>query len=637
VSDKEPVNFTRASAKDIADAVRLVLGGQRNLFNSFNDRQLKTVTYAKLTSEEGDGFYKAIEVIRVIAEATEGDADSGGEDDSTWENKDNGTTFDGEDANLKASELFEINGREGLANDTIVMVWPVYPKGKRVQWVFAAGDALFLPFQLSYNDETGIATVGARRDDADYPFEDSIFMALQLISKPNVETVAAAVDTNGVVYYIINISTFTATLAFAESLPANLTTIRHIVIGEIHDNVAFQVHYGYIRLDLGEVQVSQNDTTLGYLEDKIGTPTELGAPPDPLPENLFLLKFTSGDAVNETQELDGDIGLLPTAPTLDGTELVMIKILPNATGNHRQATTQEIADLFVNAAGACKVKVSSDDSTCEFLSTKLVFPNNMGDQPALVVPDNQALLSWVNPAGPGNEIFLVDFDIQELTEAAPESQGTGSIMFADAVTAVGSHKRVTFDDLMGDGLNFDGGKIVSDGTVFVSATDTVLSTLNLKIDAPTDLGEDDTPGNPDNLALMVWNDSGADQTLQFDFDITLITNVVAPTGSSMMMYSLTNSNGSDHNKRSMDDLSGNGITFGTGAFNLDINSLTAGTLDPINDFMAFWDVTATATNKKQSFDGMLKTISGYDAAEDQVLVNDASVLKWVDLGTFSCP
>ncbi len=444
------------NAEDSERIGRSVVDFERRPEDSFNTARqagfdFEDPIFVRITATgASDGLYKGIEVFWNPSADTPG-----------WEDLDNGILWeavDSEDSDTSSNAGEIQNSLETETEayiDVIFVAYLAYKDDGAGTWFFLTESNLLLPFFLTYDEDTGIATVGGLRDEADYRFEDSISMGTQRIAKPNKETVAAAADTNGVVYYIINIATFTATLAFAASLPADTATKRHIVVGEIRDNKAFQVLYGYINLDLGEVQVSQNDTTLGYLEDKIGTPTEFGAPPDPIQENLFLFKFTSGEAVNETQEIDGDIGLLDAlSGSPDGTELVMVKegVL---TGAHRQMTTEEIADL----GGDGKVFVSADDTTKDFLDIKIITPTDLGDA-ASSEPANKAVMSFVAPNGGANERLKLDFDIArtQADEVSPDTVNAGFQYTDDITTNGATHNKVLFDSLAGDHILFSTGQ-----------------------------------------------------------------------------------------------------------------------------------------------------------------------------------
>ena len=98
--------------------------------------------------------------------------------------------------------------------------------------------------------------------------------------------------------------------------------------------------------DTFKLKVSDDDELPDFLDGKLKFPNEEGSEPSPRQENLFLQRWIKNPGVLETYEVDGDIGELPAAGTLDGSEQVMVK-KGTAQGSHKQTTTQEIADLSV--------------------------------------------------------------------------------------------------------------------------------------------------------------------------------------------------------------------------------------------------------------------------------------------------
>ena len=334
------------------------------------------------------------------------------------------------------------------------------------------------------------------------------------------------------------------------------------------------------------VAISADDDAAGFLEDKLKVTTlHNDTPPSPITGNKFLETYVDPAGPNNTEvlNLDGDINNLDAAGTLDGSELVMVKKGSSANA-HKKTTTQEIGDL---QAG-------------------------------------QNLWSKIIADGPTDTTANALLD--ELTVAG----GTG------ITTAIA-----------GDVLTITATGSAVDEKVKVSSDDLIAEYLEDKFLFPNELGDDPSAGvagGPDNQALTMLIDTtaspGSGELIVVDFDINrldTIVSIASPVASDFIMFAQT-PNGGTHIKIAFEDLSTEGIEFHNtpNKFRLDFNGLGTGTFDPINDFLAFYDVTATAVHRKKSLDGMLKTIAGYTAGNDQVLTHTSgAVMTWVD--TTDCP
>lgn len=326
-------------------------------------------------------------------------------DSLDWVDKDGGFIWDGTAAN---SPLVRLIGNPGftstdstnygpLLTDAVVPIFPIVQNsgydapsevdpGREyhdVEWfiIWNGEDPVVHPFKCTRSDDDfSEITVGATRGGTTDHLRDWITiprggLTTDTIERPTAETIA--IPSTGYVYYDLDDSSVTPTVTLKHSVswPPTLAAdhyglqLAFVQKSTDIDSIGqLQFSNFFFMPDNFTFKVSDNDTTPGVHEDKIKVPNDKGdVTPTPETVNKSLITYIEDPGVNEKRHFDIDFGELDPADTLTGSELVMIKqgALTNA---HREASTQDIADLFTPAV---KNSVEIDAGSIQLVGDEL--------------------------------------------------------------------------------------------------------------------------------------------------------------------------------------------------------------------------------------------------------------------------
>jgi len=396
----------------------------------------------------------------------------------------------------------------------------------------------------------------------------------------NLVTVTAA----GWIFYDVTIGAATATAVptFTSTWPPTITAGHvPILVGSVtwdsgtskiikwyqalyHNPTVYEISDGLIK-------VTANDTTPGYLYGKVSVALGDLSAASAVDADSPLGYAEKNDGADEDLFFGFDIQNLTEVSSLSGTDDLIV-----STGTANTSRRISFANL---QGGASKVKVTSNDTTANFLHEKISVRSDGGVGFVLgdITGDGNSPICFAESNDAGDEDLFLGFRLSGLTAASTLSD-TDAFLIGNSPLAINNSQSVTWAVMKT--------RIAADLDIYkvkISADDTTPKYLE---DAMGQL-----VGAPTSTPLVVTVSPGgpANEVYNIDFDIDALTLISTLSGTDQFILSETTANTSR---------------------------------------------AITATN---IVDQLLKLVGGYNGGADQVLTNQSGTLSWENMGTFACP